>query len=65
MGKDDQIASALQQVNQTIQENRFSEVAPLIQGIAQAHPDWIDARLQAEIGLIEKQMEYKIQLHDW
>lgn len=65
MGKDDQIASTLQQVNQIIQDNQFPEVPSLIQGIAQAHPDWIDARLQAEIGLIEKQMDYKIQLHDW
>ena len=65
MERDDQIAEALRHIIQVIQEDRFSEVAPLIQELAQTHPDWIDARFQSEISMIEKQMDYKIQLHDW
>ena len=66
MGADaEKTAEMLQQVRQAIEEDRYTEVAGIIQNVISQHPEYVDARLQAELGLIEKQLEYKRMLHDW
>lgn len=60
-----QIADMLEDVKAAVEENRFSDAAVTVQNEVSQHPEWIDDRLQAEIGLIEKQIEYKTVLHDW
>lgn len=66
MGKDiEKISDLLKEISSCIEENRFSEIGGLLQGYVNEHPDSVDDRLQAEIAMIEKQMEYKSQLQDW
>ena len=59
------IASMVNDVKTAVEENRFSDAAIAIQRLVSQHPEWIDDRLQAELALIEKHMEYKRTLHDW
>ena len=63
--KEIRITELLKNANHAIESNHFSLIPSYVQTILQEHPDWFDERLQAELGMIEKQMEYKMQLKDW
>ena len=65
MEKEKQIANNLIEVSEMIASGHFADIAPAIQELIRLHPDWVDERLEAEISIIEKQIEYKMQLRDW
>ena len=62
---DKQIAEALLQILQLIEGDQFGEVSVFLQNFMTQHADWVDARLQAEIQLVMKQMECRIALKDF
>ena len=59
------VAEALLQMVQLIEQDRFREASEYIRNVTTQHSEWIDERLQAELQLVMKQMEYKIALKDF
>ena len=59
------IAEMLKQITSLIEKDRLAEASACLQEIASKHPEWVDDRFQAELGLIMKQMEYKLALKDF
>lgn len=59
------IAEMLRQITNLIEKDRMAEASACLQEIASNHPEWMDDRFQAELGLIMKQMEYKLALKDF
>ena len=63
--QDMSISKLLGTVKDKIEMDDYAAVSAEIQTLVKEHPDWADDRFLAEVGLIEKQMEYKMQLQDW
>ena len=59
------IAEMLKQITSLIEKDRLAEASACLQETASKHPEWMDDRFQAELGLIMKQMEYKLALKDF
>lgn len=60
-----EIAKLLREISVCIEENRFTDISPILQGFVNKWPQCVDERFQAEVSLIEKQIVYKSTLHDW
>ena len=54
------IVGSLRHVTALIEKDQLGEASAYLQRIACEQPEWIDDRFQAELGMIMKQIEYKL-----
>ncbi len=61
----DSVAELLLRAYDLIEQDKQDEVYKVLSKAAQEHPEWVDARFQAELKLLTRQMENRMALNEF